>query len=103
MVAHSKFTITNKSTLRCELKHIYNEGVAFSFQELNEGINALATPVFDRNNKIYGALQVVGPSDPLTKRQLHEYIKHFLKASMEVTTMLGGTFPERILKYNKLI
>ena len=23
--AHSKFTITNKSTLRCEFKHIYNE------------------------------------------------------------------------------
>ncbi len=103
LVAHSKFTITNKNTLKCELKHIYNEGVAFSFQELNEGINALATPVFNRYNKIHGALQVVGPSDLLTKRQLHEYVTHFLKASVEVTTMLKGTFPSRILEYHKII
>ena len=100
--AHSKFTITDRDILNSELKHIYKRGFSCSFQELNEGINALATPVFNRRNEIHGALQVVGSSDILTKNQLNEYSIHFLKASMEVTTMLGGTFPGRILEYYKI-
>lgn len=100
---YSKFTITNKNTLGAELRRIYNEGVSFSFQELNEGINALAVPVFNERNEIHGALQVVGPADILTGEQLNAYSKHFLESGTEVTSMLGGTFPARILKYHDMI
>lgn len=101
--AYSKFTITDKNNLKYALEQISSEGVSFSFQELNEGINALATPIFNRSNEIHGALQVVGPSDVLTKNQLTKYSNHFLKASMEVTAMLGGTFPAGVLKNHKIM
>lgn len=101
--AYTPQTITDLSKLVRRLEKIYQTGIACNFQELNNGINALATPVFNRQNRVIGALVVVGISITLNREWFNEYSPLFLKAGLAVTKALGGQYPAWILEVNNSI
>src|SRR5262245_8133095 len=55
-------TITSVDLLRTELQHIREAGWASNTGELEEGLNAVAVPVFDASGNCRAALSVSGPS-----------------------------------------
>jgi DNA-binding IclR family transcriptional regulator len=55
-------TITSVEVLRAELQHIREVGWASNTGELEEGLNAVAVPVFDATGNCRAALSVSGPS-----------------------------------------
>src|SRR5699024_700459 len=57
----TKNTITDPNKLREHLKEIKRNGYAYSFEELSEGVNSIATPIYDYTGKVVSALSVVGP------------------------------------------
>ncbi|MEW5817944.1 MAG: IclR family transcriptional regulator [Spirochaetota bacterium] len=84
-------TITNRLKLNKRLKQIRKTGVAINFGELHNGINALATPIFNRDRAL-GSITIVGIAYDLDKAQLDEYAELFVQASIDITTTLGGEF-----------
>ena len=96
--AYTPRTITDPAKLTRRLKKIYQTGIAYNFQEFHNGINALATPIFNRQNRVIGALVIVGISANLGRERLNKYSPLFLKAGIAVTKVLGGQYPSWILE-----
>jgi len=99
--AFTEYTVTDLDKLEMRLAEIYECGVAYNLQEFHNGINAMATPIFDRQNKIVGTLAIVGTSVDLDRGQLEEYSRLFLQAGSDISGVLGGKYPERLLKEGK--
>lgn len=55
-------TITDPDKLRSELKRVRKTGIAFTREEIDEGVNAIAAPILDSSSKPVAAVAVVGPS-----------------------------------------
>ena len=98
LTAYTGQTITDPPMLIERLEKIRETGIALNMQEFHNGINALATPIFNRDSKVIGALVVVGTSVDLDEAQLMEYSEPFLKASIDITQSLGGQFPSWVLE-----
>ncbi|MBU1449581.1 MAG: IclR family transcriptional regulator [Proteobacteria bacterium] len=62
MIPVTKYTLTSPEALRLELKNIRNGAIAYSRQELQEGIVAMAAPIFDFTEVAIAAIVVGIPS-----------------------------------------
>ena len=95
--AHTPDTITDPARLEQELEAIRATGVAYNRQEFHRGISAMATPIFNSDNRVSGALALVGVSIDLDEQQMEEYAPLFVEASASVSTRLGSRFPPHVL------
>ena len=96
--SHTPDTITDAARLEQELEHIREDGVAYNRQEFHRGISAMATPIFNNENRVSGALALVGVSIDLDEAQMEEYAPLFVEASASVSARLGSRFPPHILE-----
>ncbi|MEW5814646.1 MAG: IclR family transcriptional regulator [Spirochaetota bacterium] len=94
---HTSKTITDLEKLEKELEEIRRTGVSYNEQEFHNGINALATPIFGRQNRVLGSIVAVGISVDLDREQMEEYAELFLEASASISFRMGGEFPKNIL------
>jgi DNA-binding IclR family transcriptional regulator len=62
MTCFTKRTIMDPEKLKRELRKIRKEGVAFTREEIDEGVNAIGVPILSYKNQPAGAVVVVGPS-----------------------------------------
>jgi len=91
-------TVVDRTKLEKEVATIQDLGVAFNHQEFHRGINALATPLFNNQGRVIGALALVGLALDLDQAQMDEYAPLFVEASASISARLGSRFPEHILK-----
>ncbi len=92
-------TITDPGILRNNLISIYRTGTAYNQGELNQGINSMATPLFDRDSRIFGALVLVGTTLDLPLEILRSYSGLFHSKGSQITGDLGGRYPSWIQDY----
>ena len=85
----TKNTITDPQKLRAHLEEIRKTGYTFSFEELNEGVNSIAAPIFDYRGKVVAALSVVGPKQRIQSHKLSGFSKKIIEAAMEVSERMG--------------
>jgi IclR family acetate operon transcriptional repressor len=52
------------------VRDVRTNGFAFSEQELEDGINAVAAPIMDRNNKPVASISVAGPAYRLSRERI---------------------------------
>ncbi len=93
---HTPATIKDLDTLRQTIYTIQEKGTAYNMGELHQGISSLATPLFDRNNKVFGAIAMVGTTQDLPLETLQEIAPLFHTTGQEITQILGGKYPVRI-------
>jgi IclR family transcriptional regulator, KDG regulon repressor len=55
-------TITHPDKLRHELNRVRKTGIAYTREEIDEGVNAIGSPILDFSRKPVAAAAVVGPS-----------------------------------------
>jgi DNA-binding IclR family transcriptional regulator len=92
-------TITDVKKLRQNLASIYATGVSYNNQEFHRGITALAVPLFGNDNRVIGAIALVGTSIDLDADQLDEYAPLFVEAAASISSRIGATYPQHILDY----
>jgi DNA-binding IclR family transcriptional regulator len=85
----TKNTITNPDKLRAHLKQIKESGYTFSNEEILEGVNSLAAPVYDYRGKVIAALAIVGPKQRIQPSKVPGYAKKVKEAAMEISNRLG--------------
>lgn len=71
-------TITDRDELDEELARIRERGVAYSFGESTQGLNAVAVPMLAPDNVVLGACVVSGPSHRLKGKRLEEDLPDLL-------------------------
>lgn len=82
-------TITDVKALRRELKAIHSGALAYCREELNEGIVAMAAPIFTLHERIAGSIVVPIPSFRFTPKREREIEKALNRASKSLSYKLG--------------
>lgn len=73
-------TIVNKQELKIHLRNIRNQGYAFSDQEVDKDVRAIAAPILNGRGELVAGLSIAGPSYRINKRKLillRKIIKEF--------------------------
>ncbi|WP_326600477.1 IclR family transcriptional regulator [Streptomyces sp. NBC_01803] len=82
-------TVTDPGTLRAQLASIRTEGCAYSVEEFETGLNAVAAPVLTVNGQVVAALSASGPSFRLTEQRLLEISPLVRAAARKISARLG--------------
>jgi len=69
---HTIRTIVNKEDLIENLRLTRERGYAISLEEYEDGINAIAVPIFDKENYPIASISVAGPAFRHTKKHMEE-------------------------------
>jgi IclR family acetate operon transcriptional repressor len=83
-------TITSKRRLRAQLEKARQDGWAFTMGELEEGLHAVAVPVFDGSGACVAAVSVSGPAYRMPSSRLPEIARRCQEAAREVSARLGA-------------
>lgn len=86
-------TITDPGQLRQELAKVREQSYAIAREELEEGLNALAAPIYDHNGRVIAAASVAGPAYRVTPEHLPQLVARLLKVTQQVSVELGYRQP----------
>ena len=87
--SYTPHTVTEPGALRAQLTSIRSDGCAYSIEELEAGLNAVAAPVFTFNGQVVAALSASGPSYRLTEQRLPEISATVRAAADRISARLG--------------
>jgi len=90
-------TIADRKELKNHLVEIRQNKVAFSFEETEEGISALASPIFDAHNNIIGSLSMAGPSVRFTRELISSAQNCVYNGAKEISLNSGCRQYEGVL------
>jgi IclR family KDG regulon transcriptional repressor len=82
-------TITRVKQLKIHLKEIRKRGYAFSNQEVDQDVRAVAAPIFNRQGELMAGLSVVGPVYRITKTRVNFLQKLVVQYAQEISDQLG--------------
>lgn len=82
-------TIVDKEALRKELTRIRQRGYARNIEGREQGIAAIAAPIFNHENKVPAALAVVGPAHRFTDENQRVMLDSLLEITREVSRLMG--------------
>lgn len=86
---HTRFTITDPAQLRETLAKVRQEGYAVGQEELEEGLNAVAAPVWDDQGRVVAAVSVSGPSYRVSPEKLPELAELVKEGGRRISAQLG--------------
>ena len=70
LVTYTDRTLTNPKQLGKELARIKEQGIAFDMEELSDGMNCVAVPVYNLDGSVTGGISISGPITRFTSAQL---------------------------------
>jgi len=90
LVKYTEKTIIDPDKLRKEVKAIRKAGYAFSEEEIDLGVRALAAPIFDHEGKIAAGLVVFGPTQRIDDQKKEKILKAIFECSKKISKRIGG-------------
>jgi IclR family acetate operon transcriptional repressor len=82
-------TIVSPDLLRRELAEARRQGYAIAQEELEEGLNALAAPVYDHRGRVVAAASVAGPAYRVTPERFAALALQLQVVTAQISRLLG--------------
>jgi len=82
-------TITDARILEKQLRRVLADGYAFTLEELELGLNAVAAPVYAADGRVQAAVSVAGPSYRVTPQRLGELGEMTKEAGAAISRRMG--------------
>ena len=82
-------TKTDKDVLHEELCSIREHGYAMAFEELEDGLHAMAAPIWNHKDCVIASVSVSGPAYRLTKQRLAEITPQIVETALQVSREMG--------------
>ena len=82
-------TITTRALLNSELEKVRKSGFAIIDNELEDGLVAVAAPVFNHEGKAIAAISISGPDARISRDQLIKFGEHIIKELKKNSTSNG--------------
>jgi DNA-binding IclR family transcriptional regulator len=89
LTRYTPATLGRNRDLADELAEVRRLGVAFTAEELEQGLSAAAAPVHRQDGTVVAAISVSGPSFRLDQQRLADLGKAVASAAEEVSRRLG--------------
>ena len=89
LTAYTPRTVTDPLTLRAQLGEATVRGYAYTVEELEIGLNAVAAPIRGHSREVVAAISVSGPSYRLTEERLHSIAPAVVSHAAEISFRLG--------------
>ena len=80
-------TITDVKQLKAHLREIRERGYAFSDQEVDQGVRAIAVPILSGTGELVAGLSVAGPAYRITKKKINNCRKVIAKYAQKIRIM----------------
>lgn len=81
-------TIVEPNLLKAHLRQIRKRGVAFSDQEVERDVRAVAAPILDLNGELIAGLSIAGPVYRISKRRAVELSKFVSLYAQKISSLL---------------
>jgi len=78
---------------REELVRVRQKGYAMSFGQVIPGVHAMAAPVFDSQERVFGCVTISGPGDRFTRTAMKRHVRPLLEAAREISLAFGSSQP----------
>ena len=82
-------TITDPNRFQLELHHIRQQGYAMTVSELEEGVMAVAAPMFNLHGEVVAALSIGGPRSRISAETLHQFAVPLIEAAQKISKQIG--------------
>ena len=82
-------TITDPRILEKQLHRVVTDGYAFTLEELELGLNAVAAPVYAADGRVQAAVSVAGPSYRVTPQRLSDLGEMTKDAAAAISRRMG--------------
>lgn len=82
-------TITSVELIKKELEEIRQKGYAYNWEGREEGVSAIAAPIFDFERKVRAALAIVGPVHLFKQENIDSLQQTLLHHSSELSRLMG--------------
>ncbi len=89
MPRYTQYTPLSPEAVLEDLRLIRERGFALSEEEYEDGINAVAAPIFDGNDQPIAAVAIVGPAYRLTRERMDEIGPKVITAAHEIAQELA--------------
>jgi len=83
------YTITDPQELRQELMRVCQQGYAVSQEELEEGLNVVAAPVYNHTGQVIASVSVAGPAYRVTPERFPQLAARLMDAAARISERLG--------------
>jgi DNA-binding IclR family transcriptional regulator len=82
-------TITNVKQLKGHLREIREKGYAFSDQEVDRDVRAVAAPILNGTTELAAGLSVAGPAYRINKRKVNSLAAQVMRYAQKISSQLG--------------
>jgi DNA-binding IclR family transcriptional regulator len=89
LTRYTKRTLTNRRTLDAALKTVVSDGYATTYEEYEDGLNAIAAPVRDHTGAVVGAVSVSGPAYRLDATRIAKIANALRSAADRISDRMG--------------
>jgi IclR family acetate operon transcriptional repressor len=88
-------TITERGRFLEELALVRQQGYGLAREELEEGLNAVAAPIYDHSGQVVAAVGAAGPAYRVTPEMLPHLSDRLVQVAGEISQLLGYVKPEK--------
>jgi DNA-binding IclR family transcriptional regulator len=85
---YTPYTITDPDRLKARLREVRKRGVAFSDQEVDRDVRAVAAPILDPGGELIAGLSIAGPLYRINKRRAGELSKLVMGYAKKISHQL---------------
>ncbi|MEW6402580.1 MAG: IclR family transcriptional regulator [Chloroflexota bacterium] len=82
-------TITSPEELRRQLETFRKQGYAVDYEEYEQGVCAVAAPIFNQSGRVIAAIGVPSPMSRMTPERISEIAKAFKEAGVAISRRMG--------------
>ncbi len=93
--AFTPATIVDRDHFLEELALVRQQGYALAREELEEGLNAVAAPIYDHSGHVVAAVSAAGPAYRVTPDTLPHLAERLVEVAAEISQLLGYLRPEK--------
>jgi DNA-binding IclR family transcriptional regulator len=88
-------TITDRGILKAQLKEIRTRGYAFSDQEVDREVRAVAAPIVNPRGELMAGLTVAGPAYRINKTKVQSLGRLVIRYAEKIAAQLQNPSPAR--------
>ena len=82
-------SFTDPVLLKEELSRIKKEGYAMDEEELELGVRAVASPIYNHQNKMVASLSIAGPVSRISNDRVKQILPKLMQTTLDISMRLG--------------